>query len=211
VNARSGSKLWFISTPSACSGYIISTGIAFVLLVFGPLASIQGVAEDRLRTNICDGVNAAALLGGMLGVQIPPESDVGSFSESSLRDIQLQLEAHGVATSVRQLSYQELVSHEQACVVPMRFSNAESVTFCVFLRAIGREVYLVEAGPLIVRVLTVDDFRIHWTGHAVFGGVRGAPWRFTVVWIFLGVGLPLCSLEVYRHFRRLRVSFGKEA
>ncbi len=145
--------------------------IASFLLSSGLQRPDKAAAEDRIRSNLNDGVNAAALLGGILGVEIPPGYREGGESTNSLESLQQRLQAYGVATSIRSLSYYELASCNLPCVVPLRFTNIEKTSFCVFLQANESEVHFVEAGPLMTRAMSVDDFRRHWIGYALFGNV----------------------------------------
>ncbi len=181
--------------------------IVAVLLTYGLLHPVGAVAEERLRSNLNDGANAAALLGGIFGVEIPPGHAGGTDPVDSLRDIQLRLQAYGVTTSVRLLSYQELASCNLPCVVPLRFVNTEKTSFCVFVQANESDVHLVEAGPLIVRTMSVDNFRRYWTGYAVLGNVADTHYRDLSGWALFGIGLPLSGYGLYTYVcRRRRLS-----
>ena len=180
--------------------------IVSILLIHGLLQPVGGVAEEPLRSNLNDGANAAALLGGILGVEIPPSHAGGAHSINSLKHIQLRLQAYDVATSVRLLSYQELASSNIPCVVPLRFASTDNTSFCVFIQASESDVHLVEAGPLMVRTMSVDNFRRYWTGYAIFGKVADtdAPYRDWLVWALLGISLPLFSYRLFMYFCRRR-------
>lgn len=181
--------------------------IASILLTDGLLHPVDAAAEERLRSNLNDGANAAALLGGILGVEIPLGHREGGESTNSLKGIQLRLQAYGVATSVRKLSYYELASCNLPCVVPLRFTNTEKTSFCIFLQAKESDVHLVEAGPLMTRTMSVDDFRGYWTGHAIFGNVANTHFGDLLGWALFGCGLPLSiyglSIYVFSHRRLL--------
>ncbi len=178
--------------------------ITSFLFSYGLQHPNKAAAEDRIRSNLNDGVNAAALLGGILGVEIPPGSHEGGEYTNSLQHIQLRLQTYGVATSFRSLSYDELASFNLPCVVPLRFTNAEKTSFCVFLQANESEVHLIAAGPLMTRAMSVDDFRRHWIGYAVFGTVTNSNYGELLAWGLLGSGLPLSGYGLYTYACRWR-------
>jgi hypothetical protein len=181
--------------------------IVSILLTDGLLHPVDAAAEEPFRSNLNDGANAAALLGGFLGVEIPPVPAGGADSVNSLTHIKLRLQDYGVPTSVRILSYHELASCNRPCVVPLRFANAEKTSFCIFVQANDADVHLVEAGPLTVRTISVDDFRGYWTGHAVLGNATNTHLGDLLGWALLGSGLPLSGYGLYTYAcRRRRLS-----
>ncbi|WP_197996448.1 cysteine peptidase family C39 domain-containing protein [Gimesia panareensis] len=167
-----------------------------ILLICGLLTPVDTAAEERLRSNLNDGANAAALLAGIYGVEIPPGEVADTAPVDSLKGIQLRLEDYGVSTSVRLLSYHELVSSLRPCVVPLRFDNTTKTSFCIFVQASDADVHLVEAGPLIVRTMSIDDFRRYWTGYAVFGNVPDSNYAVLFGWALFGFGLPLSGYVI---------------
>lgn len=167
------------------------------------LVPCEAVAEERLRSSANDGANAAAILGRLLGVEIPPGRAGGDDFVNSLADIQSRLQRYGVANRARILSYQDLASFNQPCIVPLRAANAEKASFYVFVQAKTSEVHVVDAGPLIVRTFSVDDFRRYWTGYAVFGNVNTGSGTL-LAWSLFGTSVPLCSYGGYVFVRRRR-------
>ncbi len=174
----------------------------FAFVISETLLPANLAAEEQLRSTLNDGSNAVALLGEILGIEILPGRSNASSSTYSLREIQLQLEAHGVTTSVRELSFHELASCNLPCIVPMRFGTANDASFCVFVHTVGSEVYVVEAGPLLVRAMSVDDFRRYWTGHAVYGEIASRTRGNSLIGIPIGVGLPFICFGGYAWARR---------
>ncbi|WP_198000193.1 cysteine peptidase family C39 domain-containing protein [Gimesia alba] len=190
------------------SGLIYLTGrrsfvTSSIILIVGLLPPVDTAAEEPLRSNLNDGANAAALLAGIYGVEIPPGEAAETAPVDSLKGIQLRLEDKGVSTSIRLLSYPELVSCARPCVVPLRFDNTEKTSFCVFVQSSDADVHLVEAGPLLVRTMSIDDFRRYWTGYAVFGKVPESHYGDLCGWALFGFGLPLSGYLIIIYGRQL--------
>lgn len=174
-----------------------------IMLILGLLHPVHAAAEERLRSTLNDGANAAALLGGIYGVEIPPGEAADTDPIDSLKGIQLRLEDNGFAATVRFLGYSDLASLRRPCVVPLRRSNNERTSFCIFVQANGTDVHLVEAGPLTVRTMSVDDFRRYWTGYAVFGNVADRHYGDLFGWALFGVGLPFSGYVIVIYGRQL--------
>jgi len=172
------------------------------LVAMGLLHSSSAMADEIVRSYQHDGANAAALLGGVYGVEIPP-GDVGETGPvDSITKIQTRLEEYGVDASVRFLGYDQLASLNRVCVVPLRTSHKENATFCVFVHSTDSDVYLVDAGPLMVRRLPIDDFRRYWTGYAVYGDVSHAGSFHLLGWALSGLGLPLSGYAIISFVRK---------
>jgi hypothetical protein len=204
VVAALGRSMWAWRMNSAMNlRFVIAV---FVMLNSGLLYPTGAAAEEIIRSNLYDGANAAALLGGIYGVEIPP-GDAGCFGRcDTLSTIQSRLQAYGVASSIRFLCYNELDSLKRPCIVPLRKSDKVKTTFCVLVQVSGSEVYLVEAGPLILRTLSVDEFRRYWTGYAVFGDVADTAYSELLGAALLGAGSPVA---VYAMIFLVRRSYGR--
>lgn len=194
-----GRKMWPLLIKKSTAVRLFIT--VFIVSALGLSHLADAAASELLRSNLNGGANAAALLGGLYSVEIPPGHVEGTASIESLRDIELRLQAHGLHTSVRFLGYDALVSCNRPCVVPMTAAgttiNAEGASFYIFLQAIDSEVYLAAAGPLTVRTVSVDDFRRYWTGYAVFCDAADAHQRDLLVWALFGLGVPLSGYGVF--------------
>jgi hypothetical protein len=138
-----------------------------LLVASGLLASPALGADEALRSHSNDGPNAAALLAGICGVPIAPGSATGGEAVRTLDEVRSLLAAHGVASSVRHLTYDDLMHRTGPCIVALRFGKDGSGDFPVMLRADSKEAIVVYAGPLAVNTIPVDEFRRRWTGLAL--------------------------------------------
>lgn len=201
VVAALGRKIWrLLTAPDNVRCFVA----AVIVLTFGLSQSTDASAEELLRSNMNDGANAVALLGGICDVEIPPGQAEGIDACDSLRKVQLRLQAHGVAASVRFLGYNELASINRPCIVPLRTAGNDKTTFCVFVQANSSDIHFVDAGPLIAHVLSIDEFRRCWTGYAVFGDATAADYRGLLGAALLGLGAPLATYAIINHARQFR-------
>ena len=161
------------SSLAACRGRR-AVYIVLVLVTSGTLAPAVAEADEMLRSNSNDGVNAAALLGGLCGARIPP-GQAGGEACDTVTKVQSLLSTHGVPTSLRSLLYEDLVHRTGPCIVLLRFGKNNAGNFCVLLKADSENATLVRAGPLLVDTIPLDEFRRRWTGHALIP-IRDDPW-----------------------------------
>ena len=138
------------------------------------LASPALGADEAIRSHANDGPNAAALLAGICGVPIAPGPAAGGEAVHTLDEMRSLLAAHGVASSVRRLTYDDLRHRTGPCIVALRYGKDGSGAFSVMLSADPKDVTVVRAGPLAVNIMPVDEFRRRWTGLALLP-VRGDP------------------------------------
>jgi predicted double-glycine peptidase len=178
----------------------------FVASALGLWHPADARAGELIRSAPASGANAAALLGGLYGVELPPGHVEGTARIESLGDVQSQLQAYGLTASVRSLSYDALTSGNRPCVVPMTgaatTAGVEEASFCVFLKSYESDVYLVAAGPLMVREVSVDEFRRYWTGYAVFCDIGcDAQQRGLLAWALFYFGVPLFGYRIFAYLR----------
>jgi hypothetical protein len=138
-----------------------------LLVASGLLASPALGADEALRSHANDGRNAAALLAGICGVPIAPGGAAGGEAVRTLDEVRSVLAAHGVASSVRRLTYDDLMHRTGPCIVALRFGKDGPGDFPVMIRARSNEVDVVYAGPLAMNTIPVDEFRRRWTGLAL--------------------------------------------
>ena len=160
-----GGSSWSWSRPAGRSRRTATTILA--LVTSGMLATPVARADEGLRSLSNDGVNAAALLGGLCGAKIPPGQAAGGEACDTLTKVQRLLSTHGVATSVRRLGYEDLIHRTGPCIVPLRFGKSDVGIFYVLLNANSKEVSAIRGGPLLVDMFSVDEFRRHWTGYGL--------------------------------------------
>jgi predicted double-glycine peptidase len=137
-----------------------------IIVTSGLLASPAVAADEALRAHANDGINAAALLGGIYGAKIVPGRAAGSRA-STLVEVQSLLADHGVASRVRRLTYDDLLHHTGPCIVPLRFGKDGAGEFSVMVNANPEYVTVVRAGLLLVNTISVDEFRRRWSGLAL--------------------------------------------
>jgi hypothetical protein len=164
VSSIRGARRWL----PARAGRSHDVARAVLLLVAsGLLASPALGADEALRSHANDGRNAAALLAGICGVPIAPGVAGGGDAVRTLDEVRSLLAANGVASNVRRLTYDDLMHRTGPCIVALRYGKDGSGDFSVMISADSKEVIVVRAGPLLVNVIPVDEFRRRWTGLAL--------------------------------------------
>lgn len=71
-------------------------------------------------------------------------------------------------------------------------------SFCVFMQAAADQTFVVDAGPLIVRNIDIDDFRRYWTGHTVIVDTERNRWANLSTAAILGLCVPLSAYTIAR-------------
>jgi hypothetical protein len=145
----------------------VARAVLLLVVGLGLLTSPVFGADEALRSHSNDGRNAAALLAGICGVPIALGGAAGGETARTLEEVRSLLAAHGVASSVRRLTYDDLMDRTGPCIVALRFGKDGSGDFPVMIRANSKEVIVVYAGPLAVNTIPVDEFRRRWTGLAL--------------------------------------------
>jgi hypothetical protein len=138
-----------------------------IIVMSGLLASPAVGADEALRAASNDGINAAALLGGICGAKIAPGRSAAGGAYRTLEEVQSLLADYGVASRVRRLTYDDLIHHTGPCILPLRYTKEGSGNFYVMIYANSDYVTVVHAGLLLVTTIPPDEFRRLWTGHAI--------------------------------------------
>lgn len=185
----------------------------FARLLLAVVASIAvksacAGAPPELRNSSRDGLNAGWLLASLsntTGVAIPqsmPQTDTAR--DSTFGVVQSTSGALGVKADLRFLNYSELSSLQRPSVVLLRHGPESTGYFAVVLNARPGQVTTIGAGWMTASVMSEDEFRLRWTGHALVPRRPNAISVPCAVAVFLlGLGLPFCASSCRRFLKRL--------
>jgi peptidase C39-like protein len=175
-----------------------------LLVASGLLASPALGADEALRSHSNDGHNAAALLAGICGVPIAPGRAAGGEAVRTLDEVRSLLAAHGVASSVRRLTYDDLMHRTGPCILVLRFGKDDQGNFSVMISADSEYVTVAHAGAVAVTLIPVDEFRRRWGGLALLP-IRDDSWAAYLAAAAGAVVIPALAYVVGRHGRRAAV------
>lgn len=168
-----------------------------------PLAAAGGSAA--VRSPARDAVNSAWLLAWLIcspeeRSRLPAASQCRAGA-ATFTDIAAQCRILGVPTRLRTLTYPELCSLDGPAIVLMRHGPQAGGHFAVALGAGPGEATTINAGWLTIWVLSEDEFRLRWTGHALVPVRPEAVASFTAagcMFAGLAVGLLIPSAAAWR-------------
>ncbi|MEM9645843.1 MAG: cysteine peptidase family C39 domain-containing protein [Planctomycetota bacterium] len=130
-------------------------------------------AEDapcQLRTNERSLQNAVSLVMSAIQQQdsnAEKGMEAATVQGPSIGDAQNCLTRHGIQSSLRKLTYQELIRQDAIQVLVLRHGSETTADFGVFVNGNDDQVTFVRTGPMTISVWPVDEFRRAWTGHSL--------------------------------------------
>lgn len=149
-----------------------SSLVAAILILSYPVpTSADTTMPSRvLRSSARGGVNAALLMLMYVGGESAVSLDrIGRevATDMSLEEVHSLLIQNNCATELRKLTFAELSILTEPSIALLRFGEGAAGNFCLILDANESDVTLIRSGAMVVSVISMDDFRRHWTGHAV--------------------------------------------
>lgn len=141
--------------------------------------------DPMVRSARRDGTNAAWLIASLANER-SQERDLPRLSEcrtvpSTFAEIRALCAEWTTFTDLRRLTYSEFCSLPGAAVVFLRDGPEATGYFAVTLRGRDQEVTMINAGWLTISVLTEDQFRERWSGHALIPRRASGEWSLTAI------------------------------
>lgn len=184
--------------PAAMSARCARMVIGGVLLALAWASPGHSASPDELiRLETRDGINAIELLAGIYG------KDAFSSGERvaqarSLGELKSLLGRRGLPSKIQSMGYTELAASHAPCIVPLRFGRGDIGNFYVVTRFGEDSITTVQAGPMIVQEMTIDDFRRRWTGHVLLPAPKKGWTRLDALVFFGSATVPPLGLFLHR-------------